>query len=313
MFNAYPDYLLHTFGYENLENSSYAPSEVHFNDYLTAYNFKYLFQRAQSIFKFTLPETWEVNFFLNTLYAIGWVIVLDTDEYGIVPQFGNLYGYDLQYQPAFATVVNPIFTPAENIRYSDMRVWEKCGLIRLSMQYSGVYDICRHYAELLSVAQTSLQTNLINTKFAYVFGAKNKTGAESLKRLYDDIASGKPAVFVDKQLYDENGNLPVTVFSQNVESVYIGGNLLNDIRGILNDFDSMVGIPNANLAKKERLITDEANMNNFETKALCYGWKEMLDRDIKRVNAMYGTSIKCEFRKEVVSSASSADNDIDPV
>lgn len=313
MFNAYPDYLLHTYGYENLGNSAYAPSETHFGDYLTAYNFKYLFQRAQSIFKFSLPESWEFNFFLNTLYAIGWVIVLDTDSYGVVPQFGNIYGFDLQYQPAFADVVNPIFTPAENQRYSNMRIWEQCGIIRLSMQYSGIYDICRHYAELLATAQSSLQTNLINTKFAYVFGAKNKTVAESLKRMYDDIASGKPAVFVDKTLYDENGNLPVTVFAQNVDSVYIGGNLLNDIRGILNDFDSMVGIPNANLAKKERLITDEANMNNFETKALCYGWKEMLDRDIKRVNTMYGTSITCEFRKEVDANAPSADNDTDPV
>ena len=90
----------------------------------------------------------------------------------------------------------------------------------------------------------------------------------SFKKLYDKLASGEPAVFVDKKLYDENGNLSVQMFNSAVKNIYIGDQLLEDIRSILNDFDSCIGIPNSNLNKKERMITDEANMNNFETKSL---------------------------------------------
>lgn len=299
MFSNYPDYLQHSYGYENLENSSFFPSTFHGSDNaLTRYNFKYLFQRALSVFDFNIPKEWEKNFFLNTLYGIGYLIVLDTDEFGKICQFGNIYGYDLYYQPAYATVVNPLFTERGIAnKYSDMRVWKDCALLRLSPNYRGIYDICRYYAEMLATAQSSLHVNLLNTKFSYIFGAKNKQQAETLKKLYDNIASGESAVFIDKSLYDENGNLTVATLTQDVASVYIGGNLLNDIRNILNDFDSMVGIPNSNTQKKERLIVDEANMNNFETKALCYVWKEMLDKDIERINKMYNIKLSVDFRK----------------
>ena len=296
-----------------MENSSFFPSTFHGADNaLTRYNFKYLFQRALSVFDFTIPKEWEKNFFLNTLYGIGYLIILDTDEFGKICQFGNIYGYDLYYQPAFATVVNPLFTEKGiGNKYSDLRIWDKCGLLRLTPNYKGIYDICRYYAEMLATAESSLQVNLINTKFAYIFGAKNKQQAETLKRAYDSIASGESAVFLDKSLYDENGNLTIATLTQDVTSVYIGGNLLNDIRNILNDFNSMIGIPNSNLQKKERLIVDEANMNNFETKALCFVWKEMLDRDMERLNKMYDLGLSVKFRKDGVSNVAGADNPID--
>ena len=298
-----------------MENSGFFPSTFHGEDNkLTQYNFKYLFQRALSVFDFNIPEDWEKNFFLNTLYGIGYLIVLNTEEFGKICQFGNIYGYDLYYQPAFATVVNPLFTEKGiGNKYSDLRIWKDCALLRLSPNYKGIYDICRYYAELLATAETSLHVNLLNTKFSYIFGAQNKQQAETLKRMYDNIASGESAVFIDKSLYDENGNLSVATLTQDVASVYIGGNLLNDIRNVLNDFDSMVGIPNSNLQKKERLIVDEANMNNFETKALCYVWKEMLDRDIERINKMYDLNLDVKFRKEVNTDAPRNDYAVDNV
>lgn len=315
MFSNYPDYLEYAYGWENMENSAFFPSTAHAADNaLTRYNFKYLFQRALSVFDFTIPAEWEKNFFLNTLYGVGYLIIVNTDEFGKICQFGNVFGYDLYYQPSKASVVNPIFDEKGiNDKYTDMRIWEECGLLRLSPSYTGITAICEYYAELLATAQSSLQVNLLNTKFSYIFGAKNKQQAETLKRMYDDIASGKSAVFIDKSLYDENGNLTVATLTQDVSSVYIGGNLLNDIRNILNDFDSMIGIPNSNTQKKERLIVDEANMNNFETKALCYVWKEMLDADMKRLNEMYDLGLKVEFRREVNTDAARNDNAADNV
>lgn len=300
MLSNYPNYLDWAYGWENLENSAFFPSTYHGKDnILTRYNFKYLFQRALSVFDFSIPNNWEKNFFLNTLYGVGFLVIVPTDEFGTICQFGNIYGYDVFYQPARASVVNPVFSEMGiSNKYTDMRIWSDCGLLRLTPDYSGIFKICSYYAELLATAAASLQVNLLNTKFSYIFGARNKQQAESLKRMYDDLASGQSAVFIDKNLYDENGELAVSMLTQDVSSVYIGSNLLNDMRQILNDFDSMIGIPNANLQKKERLITDEANMNNFETKAICYVWKEMLDADMKRCNELYDLGLSVRFRKE---------------
>lgn len=313
MFSEYPGYL--DYAPSNLEHSAFFPSTQHSDDnYLTQYNFKYLFQRAMSVFEFTIPEDWERNFFLRTLYGIGYLIILPTKEFGVVPQFGNIYGYDLYYQPSHASVVNPIFDQiGAGDKYTNLRIWEKCALLRLTPDYTGITKICLYYAEMLATAQASLQVNLLNTKFSYIFGAKNKTQAESLKRMYDDIASGQSAVFIDNQLYDENGNLSITTLTQDVNAVYIGGNLLNDIRGIMNDFDSMIGIPNSNLQKKERMIVDEANMNNFETRALCYVWMDMLKRDMTKINSMYGLGLNVRFRKEAAADDKSDDYTADVV
>lgn len=309
------DVSMFDYKYDNLENSSFFPSTVHKSqNALTSYNFKYLFNRALSVLDFTIPKEWEKNFFLRALYTIGYLIIIDTEEFGVIPQVGTIWGYNIFYQPNKATVVNPVLDEKRIAdKYRDMLIGKDCELLRLSPYYGGICDICEYYAELISTAETSLNTNLINSKMAFIFGAKRKNTAESLKRMYDDIASGNPATFVDKELFDENGNISVQMLEKDVKNTYIGSELLNDIRGILNDFDSMIGIPNTNLAKKERMIVDEANMNNFETKALCYVWIDQLKRDMDRINEKYNLDLSVNFRKDGENDVKSIDNNIDIV
>ncbi len=291
------------YGIQNIENSSFFPSTFHIDSRIVRYNYRYLMQRAISVFEWDLPDSIERNYFLYVLYNLGFGFVFNTEDFGTIFNHGTLSGYDIYYQPAFAVVANPQLEKNAEY-YGHMRIGEDCAIIRLTPDYLGITDICKYYAELLAEAGSSLKTNLVNTKFAYIFGASNKNTAESLKKLYDNIASGETAVFADKKLYDENGNLSVQVLNNTVKNVYIGDQIIQDIRGILNDFDSCVGIPNSNYTKKERLITDEANMNNFETKALCYLWMDTLKKDIEKSNSMFPNfKITVEFRKEAEQNA----------
>ena len=307
------DYANMNYGLKNMENSKFFPSTYHIDSKILAYNFRYLFQRAVSVFKWDIPESIEKNYFLYTLYTIGYGFVFNTDEYGTIFNHGGLSGYDIYYQPAFAVVANPLLQKNAEY-YSKMRIGKDCAIIRLTPDYMGIWDICKYYAELLSEAGSSLKTNLVNTKFAYIFGANNKTTAESLKKLYDNITSGETAVFADKKLYDESGNLSVTVLSNTVKNIYIGDQLIQDIRAIMNDFDSLIGIPNGNINKKERMVVDEANMNNIETKSLCYLWIETLKKDIEKSNKMFPNfKINVEFRKEEKNGKTSNDNTVNNV
>lgn len=297
---------------KNIENSRFFPSSIHLDCALTAYNYRYLFQRALSVFEWTIPESIPLNYFLYVIYNIGYGFVFNTKLFGTIFNHGGLSGYDVYYQPRKAVVANPLLTEeyAENPEYySNMVIDKDCAIIRLTPDYRGIVDICMYYAELLSTASSSLVTNLFNTKLAYVFGAENKNIAESIKKLYDLVASGEPAVFTDKKLFDDNGNLRVNVFDSNVKNVYIGEQLIIDIRSIMNDFDSVIGIPNANQNKRERLIVDEANMNNFETQALCHVWLTTLKRDIEKSNAMFPNfKINVDFRKELKQNAEQSSN-----
>ena len=300
------------YGVKNLENSSFFPSTIHTDSILNSYEYRYLLQRAISVFEWTIPESVERNYLLYTLYTCGYGFVFNTEQFGTIFNHGGLSGYDIYYQPRFAVVANPLLTEEygeDATRYGKMIIGEDCAVIRLTPDYLGIIDICKYYADLLSIASSSLVTNLYNTKLAYIFGATDKNKAQSFKKLYDKIASGEPAVFVDKKLYDENGNLSVQMFNSAVKNIYIGDQLLEDIRSILNDFDSCIGIPNSNLNKKERMITDEANMNNFETKSLCYLWMDTLKKDLKKSNEMFpGFKIDVKFRKEVQEIAERSDD-----
>lgn len=64
-------------------------------------------------------------------------------------------------------------------------------------------------------------------------------------------------------------------------------------------FDTAIGIPNANTDKKERLITDEVNANNTETRTLADLWLETLNTGVKQTNDMFGTNITVKWREEV--------------
>lgn len=65
-----------------------------------------------------------------------------------------------------------------------------------------------------------------------------------------------------------------------------------------NQFNTAIGIPNANMQKRERLISDEVNSNNAETSALVTLWLETMQDGIKKVNEMFGTDISVSYRYE---------------
>ena len=89
--------------------------------------------------------------------------------------------------------------------------------------------------------------------------------------------------------------------------------LLRDYLINQDDFISLCKETDSAILNYEKLIVDEANMNNFETKALCYVWKEMLNKDMQRLNKMYDLELSVKFRKDGVSNDTGANNTLDIV
>lgn len=76
---------------KNLYNGFISPSTVHCrNTRLQRYFQRYLLQKVISVFKWKLPETWDVDYFLYSLYGYGYVAVVSTEEFGVIPQWGAL-------------------------------------------------------------------------------------------------------------------------------------------------------------------------------------------------------------------------------
>lgn len=290
MINGAPYY----YNYINAETSQVTPSTVHVKDSgLCRYFTKYLLQKAMSVFEWDLPKTWNKDYFLYVLYCWGYVAVVNTDKFGVIPQGCGLKGYDVFYAPTHAVIANPLLSGI-----LEPRIGTQCELLKLQPDFSGILDLVGHYAEQMALASQSVSVNLLNSKLSYVFTAKTKALAESLKKMYDQIASGEPAVVIDSRLKNAaDGEETWKSFEQNVGGNYIVTNLLSDLRKIEAMFDTEIGIPNANTDKRERLIQDEVNANNIETYSKCAMWLENLQDACKRVNDMFGLSISVRWRE----------------
>lgn len=264
----------------NAATSQVNPSTMHAsNTALTYYFARYLTQKAVSVFEWTIPENWGRDYMLYALYMFGHVAMVKTPEYGIIPQACTLSGYDVFYRPTRVCIGNPL------IREKEYRLHENAELLKLTPDYGGIYDKIQYYASMMSLIAEDAGVNLFNSKLSYVFAAGSKSSAESLKKMFDGIASGEPAVFADKKLYNDDGTPAWETFQQNVAQNYITGELLEDLRRIENDFCTDVGIPNTNTAKRERMVVDEVNANNVETSATAELWLDTMHRcidDIER-------------------------------
>ena len=277
----------------NLYNSNRSPSSVHCSDnLLVAYFRRYLLQKVISVYEWkNIPKYWNKTFFYYVLYGIGFIAVVRTNKYGVIPQNCTLKGRDIFYQPTNAVITNPLLTGI-----LEPRIGKECELIKMQPDYGSCLDIVSHYADLLALTTQTLGVDLVNSKLAYVFTSDSKAGAETFKKLFDRVASGEPAVVYDKSLQNSDGTPNWSTFTQNLSQNYIGSELLDDYKKILDMFDTEIGIPNANTQKKERMITDEVNQNNIATQSKSELWLETMKDGCEKVNAMFGLNISVDLR-----------------
>lgn len=279
----------------NIFNSHINPSAIHTkNTTLFNYYARYLFQKILSVYDFkNLPDTWSINYFKYVLFGYGFIAIFDNDKYGIIPQECTLSDtHTIFYQPNEVLITNPVL---QSLR---LKIGKDCELIKLQPDYCGVMDIVSVYADLLAIAMETANINLMNSKASYIFFAQNKAVAETYKKLYDEMSSGKPFSVINKELLNDDGSKNWDFFTQNVGQNYITDRILNDMKTIEDQFNTKIGIPNANTQKKERLITSEVLSNDIDTKALVNVWLDTMRNDIMKVNKKYNLKIKVDYKYE---------------
>lgn len=288
MFNGFNAYQI-----DNIVNSAFVPGAVKLqNNYTSAYFRKYLFEKAISVFKWKLPETWDKDYFLYVLYVMGYIGVIPTSEFGVVPQYGTISGFNLYYAPKYLMVSNPL------LQTKQYEIHKECEIIKLQGNYTGIWDMVLYYAQKMALISEAIDVNLVNAKTSKVFFAKDKASAESMKKIYTQISEGNPAVVTDKNLLDENGKPTWVWFSENLGQNYITDDLMVDLRKIENQFCTDLGIPNTNTDKRERMTDDEVNANNVETYTRAELWLERLRECVDKTNSKYGLDISVDWRVE---------------
>lgn len=284
------------YDYVNTYNSSLQPSTSHASETgLSRFFQRYLLQEAMSVYKWTMPEQWSKDYFLYTLYTYGFVAIINTDKYGVIPQMCGLRGYDVFYRPTNAVITNPLLKGI-----LEPRIGTQCTLIKMQPDYGGIMDLVTKYADIMAMTMQTAGCNIQASKLAYVFTAENKAGAESFKKMYDSISSGNAMVVQDSKLKRSDGANAWEMFTNNLRNNYIAGDMLIDLQKWRNMFCTEIGIPNANTEKKERMLSDEVNANNQETYTKADMWLEELKKGCEQAVSMFpGIELSVDWRFDV--------------
>lgn len=281
------------YDYINRYNSSFSPSTVHCkNTALTNFFSNYLVQRAMSIYRWTMPSWWNENYPMYMLYCWGFYALINTNRWGVVPQWGGLQGYNIMYNPTHVVISNPLLRGTHRLE-----IGITTEIIKMQPNYGSIMDIVSFYADLLSLTAEALGMNIVNSKLSVIFSAGNQAMAESFKKLYDRQASGEPMTVIDKKLMNKDGTNSWDYFMQNLRDNFITPDILDAFVYITNMFDTEIGIPNANTRKKERVVVDEINSNNVETYTKASLWLEELQKCCTKANKMFkGLNLWVDWR-----------------
>lgn len=262
-----------------------------------------LFQRACSvIIPENLPEDWNGtvrDFLYYCLFAEGYVIVFNDARVGDVFQPGTLSERDFYYQPRYALVNNPILMDMigkpEGLR---LEIGKECQILKLTPDFAGIWDIISYYAEKLSLLDNAINMSLVNGKFAWILGARNKVAGSAIKKILDKVNAGEPAVVYDLKLTNDatDKDTPFQMLDfGNVKDKYLTTMQLQDMQTLLNNFDAEVGIPTIPYAKKERMVQSEADSRIIDSTSRAQVWVDCLNASAENITKLY-PNIQLRFK-----------------
>lgn len=247
---------------------------------------RYLSRMIFGSFDFeNMPEGWDRDYILTSLFYGGFFTICDT-AMGVLPLRCGVSGYNVFEHPTEVQVANPVLGNFSKTIDVD------CALVKLQYNYLGVVDVLNHYAELLAECDASIAVNLMNSRVAAVFFADTETQAKTMRKMYDTITAGEPAVFVKRSQVQKSD-----IYFNKVKENFIVDDIQIVQRKIIDQFLTSVGINNANTDKKERMIRAEAESNNAEVETSVEHWLVTVNEGLDVANRLFGLNLKF-VRKE---------------
>lgn len=249
------------------------------------YHSRKLLRQMFGRFDFMLPENWPKDYFLLNLFVGGELCILDT-ELGVIPLRCGHSGLNVYEEPTKCIIANPILGNLEP------EIGEECVLLRINYDYSGVMPIVERYAGLLAMCDSSLAVTLMNAKVSFIGLVSSNNQAKTMKRMYDKISMGEPAVFVNGDTVNQD-----KFFFNNVKQNFVGEEIMRVKRMITNDFLTEIGLNNANLDKRERLNSEEVQANDEEIRNNVQHWLDNINEGFNEANKMFGLNLSVKMRR----------------
>ena len=150
------------------------------------------------------------------------------------------------------------------------------------------------FATLLAMCDSAIAVNLMNSKVTFVARAQSKQQAKTFEKMYDTISCGKPFVVVNADTVQED-----MIFYNHVKQNFVADDIQIVKRKIINEFLTEIGINNANMDKRERLVADEVAANDDEVKTNVQHWLDNIREGLAAANRLYNMNLTVQLREQL--------------
>lgn len=165
-----------------------------------------------------------------------------------------------------------------------------------------VYNRLVQYAKDLYLIDSIIMVNVNAQKTPLMLLADEKQML-TLKNLYMKYDGNQPFIFGDR-----NDLNPNSIQALITGAPYVADKLYELKQNIWNEVLTFLGVPNVQMNKKERLITDEVNRGLGGVFASRYSGLLSRQQACEQINDMFGLNLSVEYRNE--SEADNVKDDI---
>ena len=273
---------------DNYKLLSYKSVAQFSNNITFSYYYYKLMLIIRNLFEWeNLPNNMEARWIERYLFADGKCIFYKDPTMGyMVAGYGQNGSVNCYDDP---TLVQPI---APNYVYSGEQLinGENCYVIRNNDLMLPEFAVVRYYAYKLCNLDRAIDVNIEAQKTPTLVTCTDKQRL-SLKQAINQRRDNEPVIYADNS-FDKD---MISTIDLNPPMVFKDLQLQKHM--VLNEFFTDIGINNANMDKRERMVANEVEANNEQVKASEDVMLKSREEAVKQINKIFGLDIKVSRRK----------------
>jgi hypothetical protein len=258
------------------------------NNMTFSYYYYKLMLIARALFSWkNLPNNMDDRWIENYLFSSGKCIFYKDPVLGeMVAGFGQMSSINCYGDP---TQVYPV---APNYTYEGGQLinGENCYVIRNNDLMLPTFPTVRMYAFKLTNIDRAIDINIEAQKSPILVRCTDKQRL-SLKNAINQRKDNEPVIYADNS-FDKD---MITTLDLNPPMVF--PDLQVQKHMVLNEVFTDLGINNANMDKRERMVANEVEANNEQVKASEDVMLKVRKEACKQINRIFGTNISVERRQ----------------